>query len=370
MKNFNGQLLLAMAGLVWATGCASIGAPRPPALELPKPPTDLHAARKGDRVTLTWSIPTQTTDRQSVRFLGKTLVCRSLQPAMKQCETPVGEASPPADLAAARKSTPKKLSASFSDTLPSALEREHPNGFATYAVEVLNRAERGAGISNQVHVALVPTLPPFGGFNARTTSKGVVISWACAAAAEVRPGGAKYLFRIYRREDGKTGETRIVQLDATGCAGEAGDQTSFLDQSFEWEKIYSYRGTVVSVVEAAGKTSVEVEGEDTPEVKVFAHDIFPPAVPTGLQAVFSGAGPQAFVDLIWTPVTDADLEGYNVYRHEDGAAPTKLNAEPVKTPAFRDAQVAAGKKYFYSVSAVDERGNESARSEETSERVP
>jgi fibronectin type 3 domain-containing protein len=48
----------------------------------------------------------------------------------------------------------------------------------------------------------------------------------------------------------------------------------------------------------------------------------------------------------------------------------KLNAEPVKTPAFRDAKVDAGKRYFYSVSAVDERGNESGRSDETSERLP
>lgn len=370
MKNFNGQLLLAMAGLVWATGCASIGAPRPPALELPKPPTDLHAARKGDRVTLTWSIPTQTTDRQSVRYLGKTLVCRSLAAAIKQCDTPVGDAPPPADLAAARKSTAKKLTSSFIDTLPSTLEREHPDGFAMYAVEVLNRAGRSAGISNQVRVAVIPTLPPFGGFNARTTSKGVVISWECAAAAGAGQSGAKYLFRIYRREDGKTGDARIAQVDATGCAAEAGDQSSFLDQSFEWEKTYLYRGTVVSVVQPPDKASVEVEGDDSPEVKVFAHDIFPPAVPTGLQAVFSGAGPQVFVDLIWTPVTDADLGGYNMYRHEDGAAPAKLNAEPVKIPAFRDAQVVAGKKYFYSVSAVDERGNESARSEEASERVP
>jgi fibronectin type 3 domain-containing protein len=287
---------------------------------------------------------------------------------MKQCETPVGDASPPADLAAARKSTQKKLSASFIDTLPSAVEREHPNGLATYAVEVLNRAGRGAGISNQVHVALVPTLPPFTGFNVRTTSKGVVISWECEAGA--RQGRAKYLFRIYRREDGKTGDARIAQVDATGCTARTGDESSFLDQSFEWEHTYFYRGTVVSVVEAAGKAPLEVEGEDTPEVKVFAHDIFPPAVPTGLQAVFSGAGQQKFVDLIWTPVTDADLTGYNVYRHEEGAPAVKLNAEPVKTPAFRDAQVAAARKYFYSVSAIDERGNESARSEEASERVP
>jgi hypothetical protein len=369
MQNLNGKLWLVLAALVWGTGCASIGAPRPPALELPKAPTDLHAARKGNQVTLTWSIPTHTTDQQSVRYLGKTLVCRSLAAAMKQCDAPVGDAAAPADLAAVIKSTPKKLSATFVDTLPSTIEREHPNGFATYAVEALNRAGRGAGISNQVHVALVPTLPPFSGFNAHTTNQGVLISWECSALSEAGQGDAKYSFRIYRHEDLKR-ESRIAQLDATGCVAGSTDQTSFLDQSLEWEKTYSYRGTVVSVVESSGKASVEVEGDDTPEVKVFAHDIFPPAVPTGLQAAFSEAGAQRFVDLIWTPVTDADLEGYNVYRHEEGAAAAKLNAEPVKTPAFRDAQLEAGKKYFYSVTSVDERGNESAPSEDASERVP
>jgi fibronectin type 3 domain-containing protein len=126
---------------------------------------------------------------------------------------------------------------------------------------------------------------------------------------------------------------------------------------------------VVSVVEAE-KSRNEVEGDDTPEVKVFAHDIFPPAVPAGVQAVYSGPGQQPFIDVVWAPVSDADLDGYNVYRHEDGAAAVKVNAELVKTPAFRDARVAAGKTYFYSVSAVDQRGNESARSEEGSERVP
>jgi fibronectin type 3 domain-containing protein len=89
-----------------------------------------------------------------------------------------------------------------------------------------------------------------------------------------------------------------------------------------------------------------------------------------VQAVFSGPGQQPFIDLIWAPVTAADLEGYNVYRHEAGGVPVKVNTEPIRMPAFRDVQVVSGKKYFYSVSAMDQRGNESARSEEASESVP
>jgi len=375
MKRLLGHLLI-VAALGWIMGCASIGPPLPPSLELPRPPSDLRATRKGDQVRLTWTIPAQTTDRQSVRYLGETRVCRGLDPVLKQCGTPVAEAAAPADFGRSNKSgsnKPKtqKVSASFTDTLPSAIEAAHPTGFAVYAIEVLNRAGRGAGISNQVHVALVPTLKAFSGFSAHTTNQGVLISWECPAGAGPRRE-TEYVFRIYRRAEDKTSETRIAQVDAARCAAGSQEEKdrSFLDQSVEWENTYFYRGTVVSVVGSAGKTVVEVEGDDTAEAKVFAHDIFPPAAPTGLQAVFSGTGQVAFIDLIWAPVTDRDLEGYNIYRHEEGGATVKLNSELVKTPAFRDEQVSAGKVYFYSVAAMDQRGNESARSEEASERVP
>lgn len=364
------ELLVPIAAMVGMSGCASIGPPMPPSLESPKPPSDLRAARKGDRVTLTWGVPRRTADRQKMRYLGKTNVCRSLEPTLKVCGKPVGEAAPPADFTKAEKSE-KKIIATFTDTFSAAVEQEHSTGFATYAVEVLNEAGRGAGISNQVHVPLAPTLPPFGGFSARTVAPGVMVSWECPSTSEAK-AGICYLFRIYRRPESSSSETRIAELDASSCAaGTAGAQsvTSFLDQTFEWEKTYFYRGAVVSVVEA-GKSRSEVEGDDTPEVKVFAHDIFPPAVPTGVQAVYSGPGQQPFIDVIWAPVSDADLEGYNIYRHEQGQASVKLNTELVRTPAFRDTQVEAEKTYFYSVSAVDQRGNESARSEEGSERVP
>jgi fibronectin type 3 domain-containing protein len=93
-------------------------------------------------------------------------------------------------------------------------------------------------------------------------------------------------------------------------------------------------------------------------------------VPSGLQAVFSGPGQQRFVDLIWAPVPDLDLAGYNVYRREDGKQAEKVNAEMVHGPSYRDLAVESGKNYFYTVTAVDARGNESSHSEEASERVP
>ena len=145
----------------------------------------------------------------------------------------------------------------------------------------------------------------------------------------------------------------------------------FTDSGFEWEKTYLYRVTVVSIIKRLdSNTEVQVEGDDTPQVRVIAHDTFPPSIPAGLQTAYSGEGQKPFIDLIWAPVTNADLAGYNVYRSESNGAPIKLNSELVKSPAYRDSAVASGKTYTYTVSAVDVRGNESQRSEETSEPVP
>ena len=52
----------------------------------------MRASRKGDRVTLTWGIPTQTTDRQTIRSVGPTRICRGLEPTLTDCKNPIGEA--------------------------------------------------------------------------------------------------------------------------------------------------------------------------------------------------------------------------------------------------------------------------------------
>src|ERR1700682_1007046 len=118
MKIHHGQLLLALAALIWVSGCASIGPPLPPSLELPHPPSDLKALRKGDKVTLSWTVPAHTTDRQRARYLGKTRFARSIAAAPVSCGVPVGEVAPPPDFASKEQAAGKKLQATFSETLP------------------------------------------------------------------------------------------------------------------------------------------------------------------------------------------------------------------------------------------------------------
>jgi hypothetical protein len=368
MRQFLLKVLL-MSGTAALVGCGVPGVPKPPSLDLPEPVTDLRAVRKGDSVFLDWTIPSETTDHLPVRDLGPTLVCRSLDAAITTSTNSVAKVPAPPPAARNHRMTKSakrsaNIPASYVDNLPSTILVKNPAARIFYALSVLNENGRTSGISNVVQVPALPALPPPSEFRAQVTAEGVVLTWTATAQAPAIPG-VEYLYRVYRRPDGGNVDTVVGELPLLPSVA-----TQMLDRSFEWEKTYFYRATVVTRIHEAGKAESQFEGTDTPAEKVFTHDVFPPAVPSGLQAVFSGAGREPFIDLIWGPNVEADLAGYNIYRRESTGEPVKLNSEPVKTPAFRDMKVNPGKTYFYSVSAVDVRGNESARSQETSEAVP
>jgi hypothetical protein len=393
MQPHLGKFVAVTALCMLLGGCAQTGPPLPPSLELPKPPTDLRFSRKGNRVTLSWSEPRITTDRQSARYIGPTLVCRSVETEIAECGNPAGTLPAPAPNAphrprSARHAAQQSGSAhpapqTYTDILPAALQQEDPSAEVTYAVEVLNRNARGAGLSNRVRVPAVVTLPPPGDLAATLTGDGVVLTWTSvgesqntsfsssvqsSATSPMTSPSLQHRYRIYRREEG-SGKDVIAGEVAASEPGTA----HFTDSSFEWEKTYLYRIAAVSIVKRTDR-EVQVEGVDSLPVRVVAHDVFPPSVPAGLQAAYSGEGQKPFVDLIWAPVTNSDLAGYNVYRREANGSPVKtaikLNSELVKAPSYRDSAVDAGRTYSYSVSAVDVRGNESQRSEEASETVP
>jgi hypothetical protein len=361
MNNRIAKLSLCLLALAALTACGTPGVPLPPSLELARPVSDLRAVRKGNTVYLTWSAPDATTDRHNIRHPGATEVCRTVGTILRECGVAVAQipfAKPPAPT----KAVPKP-ELSYSDPLPTNLSEKNPTATVVYAVSVLNSYGRSAGLSNQVQVPAAPTLPPPADFQAQVTADGVRLSWKAIAAPAAT--GLRYLYRVYRRETGANSDTVAGEVAAT-------DESpfSFLDTGFDWEKTYAYRLTVVTVIAQEKGTEQQVEGDDSPPITVVAHDVFPPATPAGLQAVFSGPGQKPFIDLIWAPDTESDLAGYNVYRHEQDRQAVKLNSDVVKSPAFRDSDVLAGHSYFYSVSAVDVRGNESARSDEASESVP
>ncbi|MBZ5630467.1 MAG: hypothetical protein LAO06_16530 [Acidobacteriia bacterium] len=361
------QLHLALAAVLCLAACGTPGAPRPPSLELPQPVNDLAATRQGDRVTLTWTAPHETTEKQNVRHPGPARVCRGANAiAMVQC--PQVAELPPAGAPPSKNAKPEWRT--YTETLPPQLQRQNPTGFATYAVEALNARGRSAGLSNQVEVPLAPTVPPPDKPTGRVTADAIEVS-AAGVDREPRPlpAGLNFELHLYRRTEGSDA---AADLGAPSALTHSGTNyfAQFVDRSFEWEKTYFYHVTAITTVLIPDKPPVQVSGDPSREIKVFTKDVFPPAAPSGLQAVASGVGQPPFVDLTWAPNTEPDLAGYNLYRHEAGQPPVKINTELVKIPAHRDRAAMSGRKYIYSVTAVDLRGNESPPSSETFESVP
>jgi len=374
-------------------GCAAPSPPLPPSLELPSPVTDLKAVRKGNNVLLTWTLPQETTDGEGIRFHGLTRICRSLiappsAPSssplspMTDCGTPAAElTSSQLDITNTKPSAnvPQRVNARYADPLPAEWSRD-PAASITYAIESLNTSHRGAGLSNQVRVLAASTEPPPQDFAARLSAEGVVLSWTGPLLSILGgDSGPHYFYRVFRSTKDQPLPTFVGEIQRGRQS-----QMRLVDNTFAWEKTYEYRVNVTTRITAGVphacpgesspfpvcKDSIDVEGEDSALATVVAHDTFPPAIPTAVQAVFSGAGQKPFIDLTWNADTDADLTGYNIYRRDGGGQPIRVNTELVKAPTFRDANLGSSRTYFYSVAAVDARGNESTRSEEASETVP
>ena len=182
---------------------------------------------------------------------------------------------------------------------------------------------------------MVPVVTPPekpSGIAPATTLEGVRLTWQAQGTD----------FRVFR----KTGDEAYAQV--------ASVQTpSWTDTATEFGTRYGYE--VQSIVKLGnGK---EAESELSDEASLVPRDVFPPAVPRGVQ----GSSAPGSIELNWERNTEGDLNGYRVYRAEGNGAMEKI-ADVSVVPSYSDRKVEAGKTYHYSISAVDQAGNESPRS--------
>ena len=352
-----GLLLYVVICVSFFCGCGTPGVPQPPSLNLAKPISDLRAVRSGDHVELAWTIPTETTDRATFRHRGQTKICEATDQAqITRCNAVLTLPTPNQKIADA--------------TVPIALAG--PNDYATFAIEVDNDRGRSGGISNQVQVPAA-TVSKLNATPSQVTADAVVVT---AGITQQGPAVSQTL-ELRRKDKANSGaqETTVARRPIEVSEPEASINLELRDETFEWEKAYEYRVVIVGSAKVPNGNNVTFDGSSSPAFELLAHDVFPPAVPAGLQAVFSGQiqGQPPSIDLTWNPNMERDLAGYFVYRRlqeQPATAGVKLNAQPVTAPAFHDTALQPGRTYVYSVSAVDEHGNESKRSEETSEQVP
>jgi hypothetical protein len=102
-------------------------------------------------------------------------------------------------------------------------------------------------------------------------------------------------------------------------------------------------------------TTNEIESSPSPIVSVTVSDIYPPEIPANL-VTFKGAD---HLFLTWKASGDTDLSHYRIYRKTTEEGEFTLLADQVTGNQYKDKDVKKGTLYFYALTAVDKKGNES-----------
>jgi hypothetical protein len=359
-----------VASALALAACGTPGAPTPPRPVVPEAVSDLSARQIGSSVVLTFTLPRKSAEGELLSEPPQIEIHRGVIPAGAK---PADDYRPPLVL-----------------TIPSALVETYvAEGRVQYADPVRPEMTAGTGdrlvygvktrvskrrsseLSNLVSLRVFPVPAAVSGLSASVSPTAINLQWTPATEP---PGAAVVNYRVYRAEvePGAEAEAASNPAQAKLLAAPAllavAPSASYADTQIEFGKAYLY------VVRAAATYDAEqVESADSSPAVVLARDTFPPAPPQNLIAILVPAGGDApaRIELSWSISPEPDVAGYQVYRAEpEGTSPQKISRELLPVPAFRDMWVEPGKRYTYTVTAVDRAGNESGPSAPVSESTP
>jgi hypothetical protein len=379
------SLILMLIALV-AAGC---GAPAEPALRhvpVPENVPDLSVHQAGNDVILTFTVPKDTVWHEPLQHPPAVEIYRGFSGSANPAN-----ATKPAAPTRLLTTIPGAMSATylqdgkirFVDNIPPETLAQHAGEQDVYLVRTRASRKKSSGDSNLASIPVYPPAEAVHDLAVTQTKQAVVLQWTPvqkSTAGGALPGASVY--RVYRSSNAAKSfplagnKTAGTQAGAgTGGVDEShgltviGDTPAppFRDTEFEFgrEYVYSVRSLVIY-------PETRLESADSNLLHVTPKDTFPPAAPQGVQVtnVPGDTEAPAHIELSWAINGEADLSGYNVYRSEDGSAPVRVNPETLLSPAFRDMSAVTGHAYRYTVSAVDQAGNESAPSSAVSANVP
>lgn len=231
-----------------------------------------------------------------------------------------------------------------------------------YAVRWADDRGRPGPLSSIAVIEATPRLPlPPGDVRARDAAQDVLlITWMPPEENLDGSRPARVVgYNVYRRRRGEVHFTGPLN----GTSPVAGME--FADRSFDYGTEYEFMVRSVASVEPNDLR----ESTDSVVVTITPRDMFPPAPPEGLTA----ASANGLVSLFWTPNSEPDIAGYNIYRADSPSAAEgawrKINPSLHALTTFQDNRVEPGRTYSYRVTAVDRAGNESLPSAIVSQEV-
>lgn len=124
---------------------------------------------------------------------------------------------------------------------------------------------------------------------------------------------------------------------------------SFIDNNVEKERVYYYTLRTVDTLDRESDNTIQYLG--------VARDTLGPGIPRDLTLEQTVAGT---VTLSWSPPQDADLDYYRVYRSLRAGETGCLVSDRVTEESWEDI-IKDNIIYYYTVTAVDTSGNESAK---------
>ena len=352
---------------------------------IPAATSDLVVTQRADRVLLSWSYPALTTAGRNLTDVRRITIYRyeetlpaapggrdpktlmpgdvdptEAQPVVLFSRIPTLPQAQFAKLSTRIDSIEKANLADatagarllFTDTPPFRSTDGRPVRL-TYAV-VTEGAEARSQVSNlAVIVPLAVGFPP-AGLTATAEAKGVTLTWTAPQQAVGNLGPPIVTgYNVYRTAPGKEPGELDVAINTSPVTA-----TTFVDAPAYGE--HEYR---VAAVAATGPPLVQ--SDPSAPAKVTFRDLVAPPAPATVTPLVE---PNA-IRLLWDPVEAPDLAGYRIYRSEGTGHGTDIREvgtinlvkDPIKETTWLNKPVSLGLAFRYAVTAVDQAGNESAR---------
>jgi len=359
-------LLLALFAPLLFAGCGAPGEPQPLTPPVPTTITDLAAHQQGTAVDLVFTLPSHRTSGERLLQPPATEIFRgTLKPdgspdnkSFHLVTTIPGALTP---------NYARDGKIQFSDRIPAAELSANPSETLAYRVRTRAAKDRDSTDSNTVIVKVFPVAEKIASINAEVTQNAIELSWPVPALPTSSSGQALSGYHVYRGEldttqpapvaenlSGARWKSPLVQLAQP-------NDNSYNDTLFEFDKTYVYLVRGVTTVSGSS-----IESDDSTAAIVTPRDTFPPAAPQNLvAAVLPGENNAVVIDLSWSINTESDLAGYRIYRSgKQGERGQPLQTALLLAPSFRDLTAKPGQSYWYTATAVDRAGNESAPSDQ------